>query len=293
MKKLLSFALILLLIQCKSDTKTNQTNASIDSKNAVTADGNKMVCRNVFHKYVEIGKEKKPILIRVYETNEIFKGKDSSENQVKMEAFETTDLSMSHPLWTKDYRADQVFCDPRYIRLFRNPRGENEDLSIFIDYFSGKELISFTGPNAFFAIPEQEEKRVVGFLARANDLNLLAEEDKNIVGKLTYTSAKDQLQSVSFIAKDALLLESIQKFTPGMMIKTSGEEDKVLDDGRTVLLGSLRNGFSSEQLTGINIQLIFYLSKEQKETTVTIPIIYDKLDISAATYDRNIFILKD
>lgn len=293
MKSLFYLFLFLFLYSCKQEQTAPHTRADASGKHAVSLDGNKIVCYNTYHKYVEIGKDKKSILIRITEINETFKGKDSSENYTTVEAFDINDMSMSKALWSKEFRADEVFCDPRYLRLFRNPRGENEDLSTFVDYFTGTELISFTGPNAFFAIPEQEEKRVVGFLARANDLNLLQDENQHAVGILTYASAKEQKQTISFIAKDPSLLSSIQKFTPGMMIKTTGEEDKVLDDGRTVILGSLRNEFSPEKLTGIYIQLIFYLSKEQKETTVTIPIIHDKMDISAATYDRSIFTLKD
>jgi hypothetical protein len=287
------FALGLLLLAGCAENKNRAPVASASGDALVIYEKDKVIAQNHSYKFLEVGSEKKPVLIQVEERVEKFLGKDSSESVLTISAFGPSGASFDKKLWEKTYRADFIQFDPRYMRLIRNPRGENEDLSILLNYFSGEELIAFTGPNAFFAIPNQEEKRIVGFLARANDLGLLDKEGEDIVGNLVYASATEKKQTIHVRLKNLNQKMSMQKFTPGMMIKTTGEEDKVLDDGRTVLLGSLRDGFVADKITDIDIELIFYLSEEQKEVSVTIPIVHDKMDLSKAVYDKNIFVLEN
>lgn len=292
MKTFLFSLALLMLAGCTGNKKeASATAASVAA--SVVYEKDKVITQNHYYKFLEVGSEKKPVLIQVEESVQKFLGKDSTESVLTIAAFGPSGQAFEKKLWEKEYRADLIQFDPRYMRLIRNPRGENEDLSVLLNYFSGEELIAFTGPNAFFAIPNQEEKRIVGFLARANDLNLLEKEGDDIIGNLVYASATEKKQTIHFKLKNMTQKTSMQKFTPGMMIKTAGEEDKVLDDGRTVLLGSLRDGFVADKITDIDIELIFYLSEEQKEVSVTIPIIKDKMDISKAVYDKNIFVLEN
>ncbi len=294
MKILIPIFSSLLFFSCKNTVPDAEIIIDTStSKELVTITEKKVVCKNQFFKFVEVGTKKAAVLIQINEIEEMFRGKDSVEKYLEIIAFEPSSKPLEKKLWTKKFRADEAHFKPRYLHLVRNPRGEHEDLSIFIDYFTGSELVSFTGPNAFFAIPNQEQKRIVGFLSRANDLDLLESFGDDIIGTLTYASATEKLQTIYFRMKNKSLESSIQKFTPGMMIKTNGEEDKVLDDGRTVLLGSLRDGFVAEKITNIQIELIFYLSKEQKETSIIIPIIKDKMDLKNAIYDKNIFTLEN
>ena len=217
MKTFLISCTLLIVLGCNREGNTSAP--SINKSGAsVVYEKDKVITVNQYYKFIEVGMEKKSVLIHVEETVQKFLGKDSAESVLNITAYGQSGQAFEKKLWNNNYRMDLIQFDPRYMRLIRNPRGENEDLSVMLNYFSGDELIAFTGPNAFFAIPNQEEKRIVGFLARANDLNLLADEGDNIIGNLVYASATEKMQSIHFKLKNPAQKMSMQKFTPGMMI---------------------------------------------------------------------------
>ncbi|MBP7477018.1 MAG: hypothetical protein KA797_00735 [Chitinophagales bacterium] len=294
MKYILSTAIALALFSCKQESlKFEKAKDELYSANSapasVSASSKEVICKSQFFKYLEIGKEKKPVLVSVQQSNSTAIQSGEQDGEIEVKGFARNGDAFSKEAYSKKFRADIINFEPRYMQLIRSARGENEEVSTLVNYFTGEELMDFTGPNAFFAIPNQEEKRMIGFLAQANDLGKLKDESNNTIGILNYASTNNKIQSIKIKAKNVLLMRSIQKFTPGIVISPLNEEDKVLDDGRTVILSSIKENFSPEKISNIIIELTFFLSVEQREVKITIPLNSDKLDLDKAIYDKGMF----
>ena len=283
-----------LIFSCKNDglkfEKAQGEYFSAASQPAsVSVSNTEVICNNKYFKFLEVGKEKKPVLLEIEQHTKSEIGNEEIDGEIIVRAYEKEKNAFGKKLWEKKYRADLINLEPRYISFVRSARGESEETSFFVNYFSGEELISFTGPNAFCAIPTSEEKRIIGFMARSNDLDQLKGEDNNVIGLLKYASALKPMQVLKIKSKNVLMMRSIQKLTPGISVQPMNEEDKVLDDGRTVILSSVKEPFDANKIDNIMIELSFFLSAEQRMVKVTIPIHKDRLDLEKAVYDKNMF----
>jgi hypothetical protein len=297
MKHIILLSYLLVLAACKNESSSNNGASGFSSesdKASASFTKDEVSCTNQFYKYVQVGKDKKPVLLQITQKsmNNII-SPEKFDGEYHITAYGLNGDKMDKKLWDKTIHADIIGFEPRFIQLTRAQRGESEESSRLFNYFTGEQILTFSGVNAIMAIPNSEEKRLIGFTALSNDQNLLEKEGNDIVGVLEYSSIASNINKVKVRAKNVLLLKSIMKFAPGMSIEPKNEEDKVMEGGRTVVLSSLSEKFDPEKIGNLFIHLTFFLQVENQEITITIPIEKDKLDISKAIYDKNIFVLEN
>ena len=71
------------------------------------------------------------------------------------------------------------------------------------------------------------------------------------------------------------------------------ENVNIISDGKEVILMKADEKYKADDVKDFAVQLTFYYGDDNEYTTVTIPVVKDKLHLAGAKYDKDIFELKE
>jgi hypothetical protein len=74
-----------------------------------------------------------------------------------------------------------------------------------------------------------------------------------------------------------------------MVLVSQDANTTVIEDGKSLILMKADEHYQPADITGFAVKLTFYYGDDNETTTVLIPVVDDKLDLSQAKYDKEIF----
>ncbi len=300
----------LLLVTCCKQRNKPQTNEPVkvsgkqvyqDSSSSMVKvfDQNGRVCIQQTSTYYEMvdayeGTNKIPLLLKITRTDLCYA---DSVNKDKVYQISAQSVMDTKPInWQAQFVATDIQLKDKTntIEAIHEGTGEEEDLIRRFSLQSGKEIFSCSYGDMKVSIPNLRERRFVGFTSR----NAVTNPVKNTGGEnamafITYSSSSASISKLVLKLKRGAVAGKIPSYTPEMTFVAGNENSNVVEDGKGLLMMKLDENYKPTDLTNFSVQFTVYYGDDNESTTITIPVVNDKFDVSAAKYDKDIFELSE
>lgn len=229
-----------------------------------------------------------PLLLKIKKTELCFADSVNKDNVYEISARSVTDTRAVN--WDAKFVAtDLQFKDNTMFALREG--GENEE--DFIKRFNlldGKEIFSCSYGDVKISIPNVKDKRFIGFTSRKavaqplKDLN-----DANIIGVIRYSTSTEEHNAFKVELKRTKIAGKMPLSTPDMVLVPSNSNTSAIEDGKSLIMMKADEHYQASDIKDFAVKFTFYYGDDNEATDITIPVVNDKLDISQAKYDKDIF----
>lgn len=233
------------------------------------------------------GTQKLPLLLKIKKTELCFA--DSVNKEKVYEISAKTVLDTKSISWQTQFVATQIEFKDNTIFVTKEGGEGEEDFIKRFSLITGKEIFSCSYGDLRVAIPNVREKRFIGFTSRKATTNPLAElKEENLLGTLSYAS-QTSTATLLFKLKRNHVTAKIPTSTPDMVLVPLNGNTTAIEDGKTIVMMRLDEHYSPANISDFCVKLTIYYGDDNEATDIIIPVKNDKLDVSSANYDRDIF----
>lgn len=279
MKKTFALLAIILLIACNDNTVEINTETPINSENASFFEEkeDKTSINNIFYKSF------------LYEENELVKNEvlkiTQQEIVPKNTLFSSSIMQIQSAKnnWKATVNAHELSIKNNTLEAKYNSDYEHEDTYSLYNIETGEHLLNYSYNCLTARIPESNFKRYIGFTARSNASNLLAEMDNDVLGILTYASDKNTIQK--FVIKT---LQQINTNTPSMELVALDENQELYQSNRLLYFMNLEDKHSEKDIN-FAFGFTFYQGEMATETAMLFEVKEDEISLKDAKYDTEVF----
>ncbi len=300
----------LLLVTCCKQRNKPQTNEPVkvsgkqvyqDSSSSMVKvfDQNGRVCIQQTSTYYEMvdayeGTNKIPLLLKITRTDLCYA---DSVNKDKVYQVSAQSVMDTKPIqWQAQFVATDVQLKDKTntIEAIHEGTGEEEDLVIRFSLLDGKEVFSCSYSDMKVSIPNLRERRFAGFTSRSAVTDPIKKSGgENAIGFITYSSSSAPISRLALKLKRGPVADKIPAYTPEMTFVAANENSNVIEDGKGLVMMKLDENYKPADIKDFAIQFTIYYGDDNESTKITIPVINDKLELSKAQYDKDIFELSD
>lgn len=285
-----SLLILLVCSSCKPDPYEHITFNELEGENSISytssyelKDGKALIRNSYFkpYQYEKADGEIRSYIFAIQESiNEL-----TNDYTIKIAP---THSNESIANWEIISKASQYDFIKNLVVLEHTPQENEEVLFEVYNAATGQKLMNYTYGmlDAFF--PDGIEKRMFGFQSTKTKSGLTyADNDALLLGYFTYASDQNAKQLFVLKAKNAMVLDSLDKSTPVMkFLPDELGNHLILNNGKGLYL----SGETTEgAILKFNIETTFYFGAKYEETPILFPIWNDEIDIREMEYNRNYF----
>jgi hypothetical protein len=296
------FALAFILAACNNHPKSAGDNTTAAVGHAYTDtsassvrvfDQNGRVCIQQSNTYYEVVNAydkatKIPLLLKIKKTELCYADSLNKDKVYEISAKSLMDTKAIN--WDAKFVAtDLQYKDNSLLALHESP-DNGEDFLKRISLLDGKEVFSCSYGELKISIPNVKDKSFIGFTSRkAVTQPVQALNDENLIGLIRFGSSTEAGTILRVKLKRSKVASKIPTSTPDMVLVSQDANTTVIEDGKSLILMKADEHYQPADITGFAVKLTFYYGDDNETTTVLIPVVDDKLDLSQAKYDKEIF----
>ncbi len=302
------FAFCLLLFalcsnSCKETPHTSSTNSTPISGKEVYTDSssssvkvfneNGKVCIQQSNTYYELidayeGTARIPLLLKIKKTELCFA--DSLNKHKVYEVYAKSVMDTKTIEWSNYFVATNLeFKDNTILAVHEGVDSEEDFLKRF-SLLDGKEVFSSSYSEVKVAIPNVKDKRFIGYTSKkAATAPLKDLKTENLLGIVRYGSSTGAVNAFKIVLKRSKVAAKIPTYTPDIVLEAANANTTIIEDGKSVILMKADEHYQKEEVKDFSVKLTFYYGDDNEATEIVIPVSSDRLDISFAKYDKDIF----
>ena len=304
--RIAAFSLIgtlVLLASCKERTgsktdtgatnspKGNQTYSDSATSSVRVYDENGKVCiqqSSTYYQLVDFYKvdKKVPLLLKIKKVELCYA---DSSNKDKVYEIEAHNLPDNEPIsWKATLPGTELQVKDNTLLLVHEGGDNEEDYITRYNLQTGERVFGSTYGDLRIAIPNVREKRFMGYTSQ-RAAGAAFKQEENLLGYIEYGKGTAPISKLKVYLKRSGVADKIPNYTPEMVFVSPGGTNSVMDDGKQVILMKADEKYTAADVNDFALQLTFYFGDDNESTVVTIPVKNDKVDLAAATYDKQIF----
>ncbi len=306
----LSAALICLLLLTASSCKDKRKPATADgtpaggiqtftdtSVSSVRVfDQNGRICIQQSNTYYEMadlyeGATRIPLLLKIKKTELCFADSVNKHKVYEIEANSILDTKKIH--WQNSFVATGIqFSDNSLLAVHEGVETEEDFLTRY-SLADGKELFSCSYSEMRVKIPNVRDRRFIGFTSQKTATEPVQQfREENLFGVVRYSVGTGGGNAAKIILKRTKVAAKMPLYSPEMILVSTHESATAIDDGKTIVLMKADERYTPKDVTGFSVQFVFYYGEDNESAKILIPVVDDRLDISRAQYDKDIFEIK-
>lgn len=294
---------LLLLDSCKETPKHKVDNtpqitgkqlyADSSSSSVKVFNENGRVCIQQSNTYYELvdayeGTARIPLLLKIKKTELCYA--DSMNKHKVFEVSAKSVMDTKNIEWNAQFVATEIeFKDNTMLAIHEGVESE-EDFLIRFSLLDGKEVFSSSYGEVKVAIPNVKDKRFIGYTSQKASTNPLKDlNTENLFGVIRYGSSTTAINAFKLLIKRSAVAAKMPTYTPEIVLVALNENTTAIEDGKSVILMKADEHYQKADVKDFVVKFTFYYGDDNESTVITIPVSNDRLDISLAKYDRDIF----
>lgn len=253
------------------------------------------VCIQQTNTYYEMadayeGPNRIPILIKITKTDLCY-----SDSVNKDKVYEITVRSLMDTKqveWSTRFVATHLVFNDKTNTLLAIHEGSDseEDMLRRYSLINGSEVFSCSYSDMKVSIPNVKDKRFIGFTSRkATGQPIQKNGEENVIGLITYASSTGTKDRIKLKLKRSKVAAMVPAYTPEMRLEGKTASTAVIEDGKGLILMKADEKTGSEAVKDFSAVFTFYIGEDNEATSITIPVKNDRLQLSEAGYDKELF----
>ena len=166
---------------------------------------------------------------------------------------------------------------------------DGEELYAMYNLTNGNHLLDYTYAKLDVQFSQSEEKRYIGFVARAGIDT--TSTPKNMFGQFSYASQDQGIQTLLITLKDEENRRFIATNTPDMTLIAKDENTMLLNGDKTLYFSNLENSPEASDIR-FDVEMTTFLTEDYESIPFTIAIIDDQINMDSTQYFEQIFDIK-
>ena len=254
---------------------------------------NGRVCIQQSNTYYELvdayeGTVRIPLLLKIKKTEICYA--DSMNKHKVFEVSAKSVMDTKNIEWNAQFVATEIeFKDNTMLAIHEGVESE-EDFLIRFSLLDGKEVFSSSYGEVKVAIPNVKDKRFIGYTSQKASTNPLRDlNTENLFGVIRYGSSITAISAFKLLIKRSAVAAKMPTYTPEIVMVALNENTTAIEDGKSVILMKADEHYQKADVKDFAVKFTFYYGDDNESTVITIPVSNDRLDISLAKYDRDIF----
>jgi hypothetical protein len=239
-------------------------------------------------------KEKHQLLLKI--TKAELSNADSV-NSSKIYTIVTRDIthsSISDASYEINFKANELEFKDNTILATRSGSNTEEDYISRYNLFSGAKVFDCSYGSLNVGIPNVKDKRFIGYTSRAATGNPLKQSiEGNLMAVINYSSSEKAISSFKLKLKRSPIADKLPAYTPEMLWVSTNGKNAVVDDGKVLILMGADEKYTAKDVSGFSAVFTFFIGEDNETTKIVIPVIDDKLALSKATFDKDLFELSE
>jgi hypothetical protein len=300
---LFSFAGAIALASCNTHPKSSEDNTSAigaghnytdtSSSSVRVFDQDGRVCvqqSNTYYDVVNASDKgaKIPLLLKIRKTELCYTDSLNKDKVYEISAKSLMDTKAVN--WDAKFVATDLQYKDNSLLAIHEGSDNGEDFLRRFSLLDGKEVFSCSYGELKVSIPNVKDKRFIGFTSRkAVSQPIQALNDENLIGLIRYGSSTEAGNIFRVKLKRSKVASKIPSSTPDMVLVPVDANTTAIEDGKSLILMKADEHYQPSDVTDFLVKMTFYYGDDNETTTVTIPVVNDKLDLSQAKYDKDIF----
>lgn len=296
------WSLVFSLNSCKETPKGKADSAPITGKQVYTDSSsssvkvfneNGKVCVQQSNTYYELidayeGTTRIPLLLKIKKTELCFA--DSINKHKVYEITAKSVMDTKNIEWNADFVATDIqFKDNSLLATHEGLENEEDFLKRF-SLLNGKEVFSSSYGEVKVAVPNVKDKRFIGYTSQKAATNPLEElNTENLLGVVRYGESTSPVNAFKIVLKRSKVAAKIPVYTPDIVLVSTSENTTVIEDGKSVVLMKADEHYQKADVKDFSVKLTYYYGDDNEATEIIVPVSNDRLNISAAKYDKEIF----
>lgn len=238
--------------------------------------------------------EKHQLLLKI--TKAVLSHSDSVSTS-KIYTIVTRDIthsSISEPSYEISFKANEIELKENTIIATRSGSNTEEDCISRYNIFTGEKVFECSYGSLNVGIPNVKDKRFIGYTSRATTGNPLSQvQEENVMAMISYSSSERAITSVKLKLKRSPIADKLPTYTPEMMLVSTNQRNAVVEDGKAIILMGADEKYTAKDVAGFSAVFTFYIGEDNETSQVVIPVIDDKLAVSKASFDKDLFELSE
>lgn len=240
------------------------------------------------------GKDRIPLLLKITRTDLCFADSVNKDKVYKVEAKSILDTKSIE--WETQFVATDINLKDKSNTLFAIHEGDeqHEDLLMRFSLLDGKEVLRGSYSEMKVYVPNSKDKRFAGFVSRKTITSPVQKQNtENLIAIITWSSTTKKLQEVKLSLKRSAVSQLVPEYTPEMQLQPMDNAVAPIDDNKGLILMKAGEDFKSNDVKGFYVVYTFYIGEDNEQTSIRIPVENDRLAITKAQYDKDIFVLAE
>lgn len=185
--------------------------------------------------------------------------------------------------WEINSNAHDISIENNTLTTIYFGKDETEDTYGLYSLNKGTHLLDCTYDVLKVKIPKAKFKRYIGYTSRSNAKNLLKNEDKNVIGIVSYASEKNLIKQ--FLIKTS---KDVGNSTPDMELVSFNESAKLFDGNQLLYFWNLDENYKP---TDVNFAFgyTFFIGENSEETAIMFEVENDELLLKNTKFDKQVF----
>ena len=277
MKKLLFIILIFSISSCENSD--NHTTVESNNTKNIEIKGNTIHITNNFYKHYIISDNEvnKDVILNIIQKESIQKGTKTSISHLNIQPYQQNNA------WTISAKAHEIEVRDNTITTIFKAQDEVEDTYGYYNLETGVHLFDCTYDVLKVKIPNTNFKRYIGYTSRSNANELLINEDKDVVGIISYASESKLLKQ--FLIKTK---EDVGLSTPDMELVSFSENAKLFEGNQVLFFWDLNENYKATDID-FAFGYSYFIGEDSDETAILFEVIDDELLLSNTKYDNKVF----
>jgi hypothetical protein len=223
----------------------------------------------------------KKLLLKITKSERSYVDSGAAQNQFKVSVSGIGDKNIS---WTKEMKGTDL--DYFYKVLVVHTEGKSSDQEDTYTQYSlqtGQKLMTYTYSPLMAQIINTSNKRFFGYLSKQSS----TEEKPEQYATVSYTGSNELIDKINIKLKDSTKLPA---YTPEIgLLAVQGSGNTVAGEGKVVILAHTDRAFTASDITNFAMQITYAMPEGHAPITILLPVRNDHVDLTSATYDKNIF----
>lgn len=278
-----------------SDTTSTPSGSEKYSDSATSSvrvyDQNGQVCIQQSSTYYQLadfykGETKIPLLLKVKKVELCFTDSVNRDKVFEINAKSVLDNEKIE--WNTTLTGTDMQVKDNTLYLVHEGGDGEEDLITRYNLQTGERVFGSTYSDLKIAIPNVREKRFIGYTSqRAAGGGFKKEE--NLLGYIEYGKGSAAISKLKVKLQRSGVADKIPNYTPEMVLVAANTNSSVVEDGKQLILMKADEKYTSADVKDFALQLTYYFGDDNENTTISIPVKDDKLNLAGAIYDKQIF----
>lgn len=234
------------------------------------------------------GSTKIPLLLKIKKTELCFADSVNKDKVYEITAHSVMDTKAVD--WTTQFVATELLIKDNSLLAIHEGTDGEEDLLTRFSLLDGKEVFGCSYGELKVAVPNVKQKRFIGFTSqKAITHPVQGLKEENLFGLVRMGSGNAAINTLKVKLKRSAVADKIPAYTPDMVLVPANANTTAIEDGKSLILMKADEHFTSKDVTDFAVKFTFFYGDDNEATDIIIPIVNDRLDLSKAKFDKDIF----